>query len=160
MSIIYFFLIFLGWSLQPIQCHTSCSVYRLCQIDEWDGILVLHVQLEYSTAHVLMAQTAMDLIEVSVFYVDPENAGKYKGIKERKHVHVPTSLHELKETIFTVCGIKEEAYKRGLGRNVDITVGRIDKTNITKVFSITTEEGWNIKKEFLTKDCDAGLRGK
>ena len=68
--------------------------------------------------------------ELSIFYTDAKTGcDVYVGAKERNRMNLcmTWTYLELKKHIFNDCGIREEAEKRGLGQNVEITVGRIDK---------------------------------
>ena len=93
------------------------------------------------------------LAEVSIYYVScpKDNFDVFAGQKERKRLFVSKSWSflELKRKITEDCGIKEEAVKRGLGSNIDIAFGRIDKREKTKLYNITNDQTLNVEKEQL-----------
>ena len=84
------------------------------------------------------------------------------GVKERKRVEInmESSLKELKKVIEDDCGIEEEARKRGMTGNIIIHISRVDKTDGTKVYGITTDRNWITERKDLLSQKDSYLQGK
>ena len=85
------------------------------------------------------------------------------GGKERKRLMISTedSLSKVTRNIIDFLGIKEEAKKRGLGDCINVILGRVEKgSSSSKIFTFTTEQGWQLECKEFVRDKAALLQGR
>ena len=115
-----------------------------------------------------MAQVnVMTVIEMVVFYIDPKSHGEttntYLGGKERRRIQI--NENEMKhfslfqEAIVKKCALREEAMERGMGRDVTVKIGRIDKDQRqgSRCFTINNQDSFDLEKKELSNSI---LQGK
>ncbi|CAG2187553.1 unnamed protein product [Mytilus edulis] len=96
-----------------------------------------------------------NIVEVVIFYVDPTCFGqenKFIGGKERKRVSVKKTDVNVFRTFCSILkeqtGLVEEALQRGLGKEVEVKISRLEKTKEgVKTYGISTQATWELELE-------------
>ncbi|CAC5367878.1 unnamed protein product [Mytilus coruscus] len=101
-----------------------------------------------------MTASMNHILEVVIFYVDPSSLGidsnRFIGGKERKRVQITPVEIKVFSTFCKVlkdqAGFSDEAMKRGIGKDIDLKISRIEKSKDgVKTFAITTQASWEIE---------------
>ncbi|CAG2184543.1 unnamed protein product [Mytilus edulis] len=102
-----------------------------------------------------------NIVEVVIFYVDPTCFGqenKFIGGKERKRVSVKKTDVNVFRTFCSILkeqtGLVEEALQRGLGKEVEVKISRLEKTKEgVKTYGISTQATWELELPEIEKGC-------
>ena len=134
-------------------------------LKSWSGAIVLKVQLGHLLVQAMAAPMAEshsnNIVEVVIFYVDPTCFGqenKFIGGKERKRVSVKKTDVNVFRTFCSILkeqtGLVEEALQRGLGKEVEVKISRLEKTKEgVKTYGISTQATWELELPEIEKGC-------